>query len=159
MDKLDKINKIVSRLDLYVMNDEKLIDHQSVIEIVMESALGWGEIILQEKTKENYVRFLVDSRVLERVNEGTYRFCGERWTYAREKVETALNARPLSMNQSLAVDMLASGCSDAETAAQIGMDRSTVWRWRNTSRSFIAQLAAAKQSRSEQVEVAIEAVR
>lgn len=159
MDKLDKINRIVSRLDLYVMNDGKLIDHQSVIEIVMEAALGWGEIILQEKTKANYVRFLVDSRVLERVNEDTYRFYGDRWTYAREKVEDALNARPLSMNQSLAVDMLASGCSDAETAAQVGVDRSTVWRWRTSSRSFIAQLSAAKQERTERIEVTIEAVR
>ncbi|MFL5911208.1 MAG: hypothetical protein ACJ768_11625 [Gaiellaceae bacterium] len=44
--------------------------------------------------------------------------------------------QPLNAKQMLAVDLLASGCSDREAAAELDVDRATIWRWRNHNADF-----------------------
>jgi hypothetical protein len=51
----------------------------------------------------------------------------------------ALNAKQLR-----AVDLLAAGASDRETAEEVGCDPSTVWRWRTRDASFRAALNARR---------------
>jgi hypothetical protein len=54
-------------------------------------------------------------------------------------------SRPLAPEQLNAITYLCTGMTDAETAAAVGCQRETVWRWRNTSPDFMAELEKARQ--------------
>lgn len=56
------------------------------------------------------------------------------------------SATELSEKQELALVLLLAGKSDAEAAGELGIDRSTVWRWRKTDSVFEAELNARRQS-------------
>jgi transcriptional regulator with XRE-family HTH domain len=52
--------------------------------------------------------------------------------------------RPLSIEQKNAIDRLITGATDAEVAAAVGVDRSTVWQWRHGHPLFQAELERAR---------------
>jgi hypothetical protein len=52
--------------------------------------------------------------------------------------------RPLSIAQKNAIDRLITGATDAEVAAAVGVDRSTVWQWRHAHPLFQAELERAR---------------
>jgi transcriptional regulator with XRE-family HTH domain len=52
--------------------------------------------------------------------------------------------RPLSIEQKNAIDRLITGATDAEVAAAVGVDRSTVWQWRHAHPPFQAELERAR---------------
>jgi hypothetical protein len=54
-------------------------------------------------------------------------------------------SRPLAPEQLNAITYLCTGMTDAEVAAAVGCQRETVWRWRNTSPDFMAELEKARQ--------------
>jgi Helix-turn-helix of insertion element transposase len=54
-------------------------------------------------------------------------------------------SRPLAPEQLHAITYLCTGMTDAEVAAAVGCQRETVWRWRNTSPDFMAELEKARQ--------------
>jgi len=53
--------------------------------------------------------------------------------------------RPLTPEQLNAIPLLCTGMTDAETAAAVGVQRETVWRWRNELPLFISELEKARQ--------------
>ena len=54
-------------------------------------------------------------------------------------------AQQLDSRKLRAVDLLAEGKTDSEVAAEIGVDRSTVWRWRTTDDYFGVELARRRE--------------
>jgi hypothetical protein len=52
--------------------------------------------------------------------------------------------RPLSIAQKNAIDRLITGATDADVAAAVGVDRSTVWQWRHAHPLFQAELERAR---------------
>jgi hypothetical protein len=52
--------------------------------------------------------------------------------------------QPLTGKQMRAVDLLASGTSDRDTAEAVAVDRVTVWRWRRHDADFQAALNARR---------------
>ena len=54
--------------------------------------------------------------------------------------------KPLSIEQLHAVELLITGTTDAEVAATIGVDRSTVWTWRNRVPQFGDCLATGQKT-------------
>jgi FixJ family two-component response regulator len=44
-----------------------------------------------------------------------------------------------------AVDLLAEGKTDSQVAAEIGVDRTTVWRWHTTDDAFRVELARRRE--------------
>ncbi len=57
-----------------------------------------------------------------------------------------VDLRKLSIQQMNAIDMLVTGSSDKEVAEKVGVDRSTVTRWRNYHPAFIAELNAQREA-------------
>jgi hypothetical protein len=54
-------------------------------------------------------------------------------------------SRPLAPEQLNTITYLCTGMTDAETAAVVGVQRETVWRWRNTSPDFMSELEKTRQ--------------
>jgi transposase-like protein len=59
-------------------------------------------------------------------------------------VEAQRRGERLKLKQTLAVDLLASGMTVSEAARQVGVDRSTVHRWRNDP-VFLSELEDRRQ--------------
>jgi hypothetical protein len=53
--------------------------------------------------------------------------------------------QPLDARHLLAVDLLAGGHPDGEVAAEVGVDRTTLWRWRTSDPAFRAELARRRE--------------
>jgi hypothetical protein len=54
--------------------------------------------------------------------------------------------KPLSIEQKNAVDMLVTGATDADVAAAVGVDRTTIWTWRTSVPQFMAAVEEARLS-------------
>jgi Helix-turn-helix of insertion element transposase len=54
-------------------------------------------------------------------------------------------SRPLAPEQLNAIPLLCTGMTDADVSAAVGVQRETVWRWRNSSPNFISELEKARQ--------------
>jgi hypothetical protein len=52
--------------------------------------------------------------------------------------------KPLTIEQRNAVDLLITGATDADVAAAVGVDRTTVWIWRTTAPQFMAAVEEAR---------------
>ena len=46
--------------------------------------------------------------------------------------------KPLSIEQKNAVDLLVTGATDADVAAAVGVNRTTIWTWRTSVPQFMA---------------------
>lgn len=58
---------------------------------------------------------------------------------------TLRSVSQLNSQQSRAIDLLTTGMRELEVAAEIGVDRTTVWRWRTDNASFQAELNRRRQ--------------
>ena len=59
---------------------------------------------------------------------------------------TPLNLHKLSVQQLNAIDLIVTGYSDREVAEKVGVNRSTVTRWRNYHPAFIAELNIQREA-------------
>ncbi len=57
-----------------------------------------------------------------------------------------VDLRRLNIQQLNAIDLLVTGSSDKEVSEKVGVDRSTVTRWRNYHPAFIAELNAQREA-------------
>jgi hypothetical protein len=77
------------------------------------------------------------------VNIGSESFIRERDTMKASnshKSQQKPTFKPLSIEQQNAIDMLILGRGDQETAAAVGVDRSTIWSWKKEHPLFMATL-------------------
>jgi hypothetical protein len=64
---------------------------------------------------------------------------------AQNDTAPTFTPRPLTPEQLNAIPLLCTGATDAETAAAVGVQRETVWRWRHETPAFMAELEKARQ--------------
>src|SRR5687768_11850620 len=74
--------------------------------------------------------------------------CNNIYAIAEELFRNNLEDKELSERQKVAVELLLQGLSDHEAAAQVGVDRTTIFRWRQLRR-FARELDAQRHLRRE----------
>jgi len=98
-----------------------------------------------EPTDEVSTADVVDDAVTSSAIEAVQRIRGQVGPPKREwPVEAQRRSERLKLKQTLAVDLLASGMTVSEAARQLGVDRSTIHRWRNDP-VFLSELEDRRQ--------------
>lgn len=146
----EKISRLIDKIDLYASEGRvRSISREDVRSALADASREWGRLVTSEPTKRSYVRTLIELRVLEPAREpGSYVYHEDMARVSGAPVPT--NAR-LTDAQARAVRLLASGSTDIEAGREVGVDRTTVYRWRTSNRHFRAELQAARDAQIKTV--------
>lgn len=144
MDNNEKLRRIARKIDIYASDGKvRYISHEEVRGAIIDASHEWGRVITSHGAKRDYINTLLDLQVLQPSGEkGVYRFDADILVQPSDVAAR----RRLSDPQVKAVRLLAQGSSDQAAARELGVDRTTIYRWRTANRDFIAEMGAAKDA-------------